>query len=148
MSKVKENEINLKFIEDFKKNMEGKLEPSVIDDAVEKLFFWENKKYPAIGIVESFIFYIRFDIIINTDKKHFQGNAGGLTTPGIGSVFGNVHTDDLVKLYSDTVSFAFHATAITFNVLFFNSYSQTLGYFSGGAISIVSGIGGGTGSWS
>ncbi|MEX0447249.1 VapA/VapB family virulence-associated protein [Xenorhabdus sp. SGI246] len=151
MSKVKENAIDLKIIEDLKKDMEGKLEPSIIDDIVEKIFVQENERnvsLGAVGTVESLAFYIRFDIIINSDKKHFQGNAGGWTSPGIGSVLGYVYTDDLDKLYSDTTSFIFQATPLTLFIWFFSLHREVLGQFSGGALSLVSGIGSGSGSWS
>ncbi|WP_426577058.1 VapA/VapB family virulence-associated protein [Xenorhabdus stockiae] len=138
--------MDIKFIESFKRNMEGKLEPSLIDDAVKKMLSWKHS-YAAIGVIESVVFYIRFDLSIIIDRKHFGGNSGGLATPGIGSTAGLVMTDDLETLYSDTVSFYFESNDINLNLQFLNSNNQLIGIYTGGAVSIVSGFGGGTGSW-
>lgn len=46
------------------------------------------------------------------------------------------------------MSFAFQGMPVYFAIEFFDSHSQLLGQFQGGAVSIVSGVGGGKGHWS
>ncbi|MCG6658011.1 VapA/VapB family virulence-associated protein [Halomonas campisalis] len=131
---------------DFRVAMHGKLEPEQIDDAVEALVTSE-KAYGATGSVASLIFYLQFQVNI-TDGKTFDGHAGGASSPGGGALFGHVYTNDLDRLYRDTVSFEFQSTPVYLSVLFFDRHSKLLGHFQSGAVSIVTGIGGGKGSWS
>ena len=62
-------------------------------------------------------------------------------------MIGDVYTNDLERLYSDTVSFEFQATPVYTSLLFFDKHSNLLGHFQAGSVSIVTGIGGGSGSW-
>tara|TARA_R110002020_G_scaffold187119_6_gene385263 strand:+ start:2067 stop:2504 length:438 start_codon:yes stop_codon:yes gene_type:complete len=130
---------------DFRVAMDNKLEPEQIDGVAEALMS-STKSYPATGSVASLIFYLKFQVNI-TDGKSFNGHAGGASSPGGGALFGDVYTDDLDRLYRDTVSFEFQATPVYLSVLFFDSHSKLLGHFQSGAVSIVTGIGGGKGSW-
>ncbi|MFC0184085.1 VapA/VapB family virulence-associated protein [Pseudarcicella hirudinis] len=59
-----------------------------------------------------------------------------------------MYTNNLDLLYADTVSFLFVATPVYIALYFYDSSSQLLGYFTGAAISLTSGSGGGEGSWS
>lgn len=102
--------------------------------------------YSAVGGVTSFVFYQRVTVSIN-EGKSFQGNAGGLSTFGPGTLFGHVYTDDLDELYKHTVSFQYTATPIYVCVVFFNKKSQLLGHFQAAAVSAVTGVGGGSGKW-
>ena len=86
--------------------------------------------------------------ITSEGGKHFSGNAGGLSSPGGGVLFGDLYTDDLDDLYTNTVSFQITMTPVFCSVLFFDSASNLLGHFEGGGVSTVSGVAGGTGSWS
>ena len=92
-------------------------------------------------------FYSRIWVEIYDGKK-FGGNAGGLGSLGGGALMGDVYMDDLDKLYKNTVSFEYNATPVYTNVNFFDSDSNLLGHFQAGAVSVCSGIGDGTGSWS
>lgn len=94
----------------------------------------------------SLIFYLKFQVNI-TNGKTFDGHAGGASSPGGGALFGHVYTDDLDRLYRDTVSFEFQATPVYLSILYFDSHSKLLGHFQSGAVSIVTGIGGGKGKW-
>jgi hypothetical protein len=131
---------------DFMMAMHGKLEQDKIDAATAALKA-TTTKYAATGSVASLIFYLKFQVNI-TGGKTFDGNAGGASSPGGGALFGDVYTDDLNRLYRDTVSFEFNATPVYLSILFFDGNSNLLGHFQSGAISTVLGIGGGKGEWS
>jgi hypothetical protein len=131
---------------DFSSRMEGKLDQEKIDAAARSIQA-DTGSYPAHGSVASFIFYLKFGVTV-TDGKTFDGDAGGATTPGGGALFGDVYTDDLNALYSNTVSFEFNATPVYTSLLFFDGNSNLLGHFQAGAVSTIAGVGGGTGSWS
>lgn len=133
---------------DFKAAMSGKLEKEKID-AVAASLAAPMTSYPANGSVASLIFYLKFQVVVKgTGGKTFDGHAGGVSTPGGGALIGDVYTDDINRLYRDTVSFEFQATPVYTSLLFFDSNSNLLGHFQAGAVSIVSGIGGGSGKWS
>jgi hypothetical protein len=133
---------------DFAARMQGKMEPEQIQAAVEKLKSSANTaSYSANGSVASLIFYLKFQVTVKGGKT-FNGNAGGISTPGGGALMGDVYTDDINRLYSDTCSFEFQATPVYTSLLFFDSHSNLLGHFQAGAVSIVTGVGGGSGSWS
>jgi hypothetical protein len=57
-----------------------------------------------------------------------------------------VYTDDLQRLYRETTRFEFQGTPVYLSILFFND-NNLLGHFQAGAISTVTGIGGGGGNW-
>lgn len=124
----------------------GKLEKDKIDSTVSSLQA-TTSSYPANGEVASMVFYLKFGVDI-TGGKTFRGDAGGLSTPGGGALFGDVYTDDIDRLYRDTVSFEFQGTPVYLSILFFDSNSNLLGNFQAGALSTVTGTGGGSGSWS
>lgn len=132
--------------EDLRTSLQGALEPAAVDQAVERLVT-TTTSYPATGSVASFVFYLQFMVTV-TGGKRFDGKAGGLTTPGGGALFGDVYTDDVNRLYRDTVSFQFNATPVYTNLNFFDSNSNFLGSFQSGSVSTVLGTGGGSGSWS
>nr|AFI49560.1 virulence associated protein D [Prescottella equi] len=111
----------------------------------------EDKEYDVSGRVVSALVYQYFIVTVDDaeDKKGktFQGDAGGVTIPGVDFFWGTLHTPDLEKLYSDTVSFQYNAAATFLNINFFDSKGGRLGYVLAGAAGTVSGIGGGTGGW-
>jgi hypothetical protein len=134
---------------DFREWMDGKLDKEKIDAAANAITS-ATGVYPAHGSLASLIFYVKVQVVIN-DGKTFDGNAGGAFTPGGGALFGDVYTDDINALYSNTHSFELHSVAIPVAytaVLFFDGSSNLLGHFEAGAVTTVTGIGGGTGSWS
>jgi len=133
---------------DFLVNTTGVLEDKQIKAAVNKLTT-ATTKYPASGSVASFMFYLQFQVNIKeSGGKSFNGKAGGLSTPGGGALIGDVYTDDLNRLYQDTVSFQFNASPVYTSLLFFDKPSNLLGHFQSGSVSTVGGIGGGSGKWS
>lgn len=131
---------------EFAAHLDGKLEPEKIEAAVQALQA-TTTSYPANGSVASFIFYLQFQVNV-TGGKSFDGKAGGVSTPGGGALIGDVYTDDIDRLYSDTVSFEFQGTSVYTSLLFFDSSSNLLGHFQAGSVSTVNGIGGGSGHWS
>ncbi|MCK8495194.1 VapA/VapB family virulence-associated protein [Spirosoma sp. RP8] len=131
---------------DLRTQLQGILEPALVDSAVNQLLTTTNR-YPATGSVASMIFYLKFRVDV-TNGKSFEGNAGGVSSPGGGALFGDVYTDDIDRLYRDTVSFQFNATPVYTNLNFFDSHSNFLGSFQSGSVSTVLGTGGGKGSWS
>jgi hypothetical protein len=99
----------------------------------------------ASGSIISGVFYNRIQIDIGGAR--FVGNGGGLMTPGAGTLIGDIYTDDLPRLLRDTSSYEVNATPFYVNVNFFDSNSTFLGSLHTGAVSTVTGIGGGVGSW-
>ncbi len=132
---------------DFAVAAHGKLEPEQIDATVSALTA-TTTAYPANGSVASMIFYLKFQVTVKNGGKTFDGNAGGVSSPGGGALFGDVYTDDINRLYRDTVKFEFQGTPVYLSILFFDKSNHLLGHFQAGAVSTVLGIGGGKGSWS
>lgn len=141
------NEINRELIaHDFKTAADGKMEADQIEAVTSALQSFTNQ-YGAKGNIVSFVFYQQFRVYLDNGKE-FEGHAGGVSTPGAGACFGHVYTDDIDRLYRDTVSFEYQSTPVYLSVLFFDAHSNLLGHFQAGAVSVVTGIGGGKGSWS
>lgn len=104
-------------------------------------------KYPAKGTILGVLFYTR--ITVNIDGgKGCVCNGGGFSGIGGGALFGDVYTDDINRLYRDTVSFEFNAAAAYTSVIFFDKDSNRLGHYQSGSLSTIIGIGGGSCSWS
>jgi Rhodococcus equi virulence-associated protein len=131
--------------QNFAANIKGKLPQPQIDSITRGLMA-ETASYSANGSVIGVVFYFRFTV--DCQNKHFTGNAGGLGSVGGGALMGDIYTDNLANLFANTVSFSFEGTPVYFSLQFFDSNSNLLGHFQSGAVSIVSGIGGGSGSWS
>jgi hypothetical protein len=107
-----------------------------------------STSYPADGTFVALLFYMRVTVRVRGDNRQFTGNAGGLGSLGGGGSWGDVYTDDLLRLYRDTVSFSFQSTPVYISVQFFDSNSNLLGHYQGGAASVAAGTGGGSGTWS
>lgn len=124
---------------------------SVLDNdklvAAEAALLSTQTAYPANGSVASFIFYFVFQVTVKSGKQ-FNGKGGGISTPGGGALFGDVYSDDINRLYRDTVSFQFNCTPVYTNLNFFDKHSNFLGSFQSGSVSTVTGTGGGSGNWS
>lgn len=129
-----------------KNSLQGVLEKDKLE-ATESAFLSTQTAYPANGSVASFIFYFVFQVTVKSGKQ-FNGKGGGISTPGGGALFGDVYTDDIERLYRDTVSFQFNCTPVYTNLNFFDKHSNFLGSFQSGSVSTVTGTGGGNGSWS
>jgi hypothetical protein len=127
--------------------MHGKVADADLDQVVNDLMT-TTASYPASGSVASAIFYLKFQVQVKNGGKTFNGDAGGVSFPGGGALFGDVYTDNINALYANTVSFEFQGTPVYLSILFFDNKSKLLGHFQAGAVSTVIGIGGGKGSWS
>ena len=135
---------------DFATAYHGKMSQNQIDSAVASILSAQSKYPISNGSIIGGIFYVRLtcDITVNGKNHAFIGNGGGLFTPGGGAVLGDVYTDDATRLVTSTVSFQINATPAYVNVNFFDGSSHLLGNLQAGAVSIVTGTGGGTGTWS
>ena len=102
--------------------------------------------YSTGGSVLCAVFYWR--IWLTLRGTNFYGNAGGIGGLGGGSTNGDIYTDDINKLFRETVSFQFNSAFVYLNVNFFNAHSQLLGNYQGGGVGICGGTGGGSGYWS
>lgn len=130
---------------DFRNAMHDKLEPGQIEEAIQALIV-NRKAYPVTGSVASRIFYLQFQLDV-ADGMTFDGDAGGAASPGGDALSGRLYTEDLERLYRDTVSFEYQSMPIYLSILFFDRNNTLLGHFMSGAVSIVTDIGGGKGSW-
>jgi hypothetical protein len=131
---------------DFAQAASGRLPADKLDAAVHAILA-AAQKIPATGNLVGAIFYVKPQVTV-TNGKTFNGNGGGIFTPGGGALFGDVYTDDLNRLYAKTVSFQITSTPVYCSIVFFDSDSNALGSFQSGGISTVTGTGGGSGSWS
>src|SRR6476660_1835755 len=104
--------------QEFAARAKGKLEPEKIDSITRSLVA-QTTAYPATGSVASMIFYLKFQVNV-TGGESFNGNAGGISTPGGGALFGDVYTDNLPNLYANTVSFEFQGANVYLRILFFD----------------------------
>lgn len=134
---------------DFAATVAGKMPSADIDRAVATLLAAQARYPISNGSIIGGIFYTRItcDIVVNGKSYAFIGNGGGLFTPGGGALLGDIYTDDAARLVSSTVSFQVNATPVYVNVNFFDGNSHLLGNLQTGAVSVVTGTGGGKGSW-
>lgn len=103
--------------------------------------------YPATGSIASMVIYEKVQVTV-TGGKTFDGSAWGVSFPGGGALFGDVYTDDINRLYNSTSSFVVTATPVYTAVYFYDDNGNYLGSFQAGSVSIVTGTGKGSGSWS
>jgi hypothetical protein len=103
-----------------------------------------TRKESATGNVASAIFYLRF--YVKSAGHVFQGNAGGISTPGGGALFGDLYIND-ESIFEKTTNFEFNAASAYCSLLFFDNSHNLLGHAEFGGVSTIAGIGGGTGSW-
>ncbi|GAA0590257.1 VapA/VapB family virulence-associated protein [Caenispirillum bisanense] len=125
--------------------LQGKIPDEKLEAAVETMRKL-SKRHAANGNLWSMVFYLQIQVAIDGGKQ-FQGRAFGISFPGGGANFGDVYTDDIERLYKATTTFQFNSTPIYFNVNFFDDDWNLLGHYHAAAISTVTGIGGGDGSW-
>jgi hypothetical protein len=126
---------------DFAEKMAGHLPDDKIKAAVDKIKT-TTTSYPATGSVVLGKLYV-----IITDGKRFDGKIG---SAGGGAFGGDVYTDDIERLYRDTVGFQITAGVAYASVVFFDSNSNYLGNFQGAGTGGFAGgfAGGGSGGWS
>lgn len=123
------------------------LSQEVIDSVADGIVNESNASYTVQGSVASFIFYQRFQAEVKGGKT-FKGDAGGVSGPGGGGFWGTLYTDDIQRLYRDTISFQYNVQTAYLNINFFDRNSKFLGHIQAGGVStLVVGVGGGSGSW-
>jgi hypothetical protein len=125
---------------DFRTQMEGKLDPAQIDAGAAAITA-AGQSYPATLTVDD----------VGTWRVQVQGGKlfTGRAIKGVaGPVGGDVYTNDIQRLYSDTTTFYYGVSPAYVTLIFFDSSYDVLGTFRAGAASLVSGVGGGKGSWS
>jgi hypothetical protein len=125
--------------------LRGKIPDEELEKCVKSIRTATNK-YSAGGSVICALFYWR--ITLDSQGKHYTGNAGGIGGLGGGSTNGDIYTDNWDRLVREATSFEFNSAFVYLNVNFFNKDSQFLGHYQGGGVGICGGIGGGTGSFS
>lgn len=135
---------------DFAALVGDKMPSNAVDAAVAAMLATSTKYSISNGSIVGGVFYVRItcDISVNGKNHAFVGNGGGLFSPGAGALLGDIYTDDVNRLVASTVSFQVNATPVYVNVNFFDDHSNLLGHLQTGAVSIVTGTGGGKGSWS
>lgn len=92
--------------------------------------------------------YIVTNVTEQGHKKNYSAHGGGVGNPGIGVWGGHVYTDDIERLYRDTISCQFNTTAFYCSIVYFDGNSNALGTFQGGGIGTSGATGGGSGRWS
>jgi hypothetical protein len=125
---------------------EGKLDQEKIEAAARSIQATDTS-YPARGSVVNRVFYSIWKLAVDGGKT-FTGEAGGEGDPADWSFVGDVYTNDINALYSNTVSFEVNLTPVYMSMLFFDGDSNLLGHFQGGAGLALMGVVAGKGSWS
>ncbi len=97
------------------------------------------------GFIGGGIFYVHINL--KTHGWKFRGDGGGLFNIGIGYLTGTIITSDWSRLTRDTVSFQVVATPVYVTVTFLDRNSNSLGHLHSAAVSSMTGVGGGRGSW-
>ena len=126
--------------------LQGKADQNLIDSTVKEVSLMPKVASGKLEVL-SFVFYTNWTLRISGGKK-FDGNSGGLSTPGGGHGLGDLYTNDINALYNNTKSFMFDAAVVYLSVTFFDAHSKVLGTFQSGGFATVLGTGGGTGHWS
>ncbi|KAI5058776.1 hypothetical protein GOP47_0026946, partial [Adiantum capillus-veneris] len=133
---------------DLRVALHGKVDEDTLKASVLSMQRASSQFFVSGGLVSA-IFYVTLGLSgRGSASKKFEGRGGGLFTPGGGSIIGTLFTDDVDKLYANTATFQFNSTPVYFNINFFDGSSNLLGHVQAGAVSIVTGIGGGRGQWS
>ncbi|MBD2805209.1 VapA/VapB family virulence-associated protein [Xenorhabdus sp. ZM] len=144
----KEEKVNLKILEDFKKDVEGKWPPELIDKTVKEVTSLKTQNYGAVADIRSVVFHQSIDVKITDLDRVFNGSTEwGISTPGIGGSAGIVFANDLNKLFSETKNFWFAGNTTYLGIYFYSDDGSLLGHFQGAALSFVIGTGNGTGQW-
>jgi hypothetical protein len=132
-------------VADFKEAAKGRFEDNQIEQIAKDMSTFTNR-YAAQCPIASAVFYVFANCIVEGGKSA-EGHGGGLFTAGGGGSWGHLYTNDIDRLYRDTISFQVNATNVYINVNFFDANSNLLGNYHGGGIGTVVGVGGGTVRW-
>lgn len=131
---------------DFQASMKDVMNQAQIDKILSEMASFTNK-YAAQCHIASTIFYVFIAPAVEGGRNGVDGHGGGLFTPGAGGSWGHLYTDDIERLYRNTVSYQVNAAAAYLNVNFFDGHSNFLGHYQGGGVGTVVGVGGGTIRW-
>jgi len=105
--------------------------------------------YHTLRII-SFLFYQNIEVwgeITENVYWDFIGQAGGMSSPGMYGGFGNVYTDDIDKLHTNTKTFFMYSVVGVYSAIYFYDKDQNLlGHFQA-AFGALMGSLGGTGHW-
>lgn len=124
---------------DFYYNMNGKMDQVLIQLAKNIIL---DKIAPHSAELS---FEVNFEINVDNGKTFYTTDFAGFASGGVS--FGDIYTDDLNRLYRDTVSFEFTNTTIYLSIVFLDRNSSNLGTFQCGSFSPVTGVGTGFGTW-
>ncbi|WP_268846123.1 VapA/VapB family virulence-associated protein [Flavobacterium aestivum] len=137
---VQEEECKEIISSDFYYDMNGKMDQELIQLA-KNIIMGRTTSYSA-----EVSFDFNFEINIDNGKSFYVTDLGNLVSDG-GIFSGDIYTEDINRLYNDTVSFEFKNTAIYLCLVFFDRDSNNLGAFKCGAFSPVDSSGIGFGTW-
>lgn len=132
--------------EDFATRLRGRLDQDKIDAATHAVRT-TTQRYPGSLSLASLMFYLKLTIDME-DGEQFNGDCGGVGTPGGNWATGHLYTDNLSRLYADTQTFELNATPVYASVMFFDGNTNFLGHFESGGVGTVLGVYGGKGTWS
>ncbi len=120
--------------------------PQEIAAAIVSMTFMADR-YPTKGTVASRVFYLHFQVQTEGGKM-FNGRLPDISSPAGGTMEGDLYTNNIDRLYRDTVDFEFQSNSIYTSLLFFDYRGHLLGHFKGSPLLSHGGIGVGTGKWS
>ena len=132
---------------DFRRSMDGFLDPSDIDAIVEALLAISTK-HPAQGSIIPTPMMTSFRLKIAMNWLEFLGNSHLASVQGGGRLVGNVCTDDPEQLTINTERFTLHASSEYLCTCFLDGDMKLLGYFLSEGASVLQGMGEGEGCWS
>jgi len=145
MSPVQTNDDKIKLIKSLREDGSGMLVPEKLAGVIESITLTETS-YFANTVIEGFVFAFQVKTSIDSTKQ-FRGNGMGLGTAGAGTTWGTVYTDNLTKLYTATSRFELRSAPGYCGVLYYDANLNLLGYFSGGGLTLITGIFAGEGFW-
>jgi len=125
--------------------LQGNMEQNKLNALVTALQTPMTTYGPCIATLLSLVFYTRVQVGYPAGKN-FNGNAGGIAAIPGGTGGGDIYTDDLARLYNDTVSFTYVAAAVYLGIQFYDADHILLGHYEGGG-AYAPGGGAGTGQW-
>ena len=107
MATVTGTDIRVRIAEDFGTMFIGKVPESALAATMESIATMPKAEtaYPANGAIASILFWLHCRCNIDGGKI-FEGDAFGLAVPGGSALFGDVYTDNLARLYSQTKAFS------------------------------------------
>jgi hypothetical protein len=144
---------------DYVNMFHGRLDAKLVEANAKKLIALQSVKpvsagaadaastaYKASGTIASLIFGMQLTVQISGGKE-LSAWAGGFSSPGGGTAWGSVFTDDINDLYMYTTQFSFISSPVSLSVIFYNAQNGVIGNFQSGGVSTVAGTGQGRATW-